>query len=255
MPLTQFADTEGRFLFSPSCCSAGSCQLIVVGLLKPFSLRWVGADFCSAPLLECCSVFRIYSPSSMSSIPSSSPSRGLLGLIPCFQSATLGLEQRIEGCVFSAPPTTLHHGLSLVHLLSTTMGTAGAAVGCPPKPPFLQGTQALLLQSLPTGKCCHPWQSLPCAGLAALAPSLPWVLSQAWPNKHWAGGGKTPALPFSCGQAAAAALSSARARRWLVLRSLFAARTLGLFWELLSPTTSLFTHLIGHFSTCNIPTG
>lgn len=81
---TQFADAEGSFLSPPSCCSAGSCQLIVVGLLKPFSLTWVGAGLCSAPLFECWSVFGIHSPSSMISIPSSSPSRGLLSLIPCF---------------------------------------------------------------------------------------------------------------------------------------------------------------------------
>lgn len=83
MPLTQFADTEGSFVFPPSCCSGGSCQLIVLGLLKPLSLKCMGGDL-SSPLSECWSVLRMPSPSPMISIPPFSPSRGLLGLIPCF---------------------------------------------------------------------------------------------------------------------------------------------------------------------------
>lgn len=159
MPLTQFADTEGSFLFPPSRCSAGSCQLILVGLLKPFSLIWVGAGLCSAPLFECWFVLRIHSPSSMISIPSSSPSCALLNLILCFQSATLAREKRIEGCVFSAPPSTLHHVESLVHLLWHHHSTAGAAVGCPLSHPFSKADEPFSRSLCPQGKHCHPWQS------------------------------------------------------------------------------------------------
>lgn len=65
-----------------------------------------------------------------------------------------------------------------------------------------------------------------------------------------------PTLPCPRAGARLLSLSSpATARCCLVLCSLCAARTLGLYWEVLSPTTSLFTHLIGHFSRCNIPAG
>lgn len=254
MPLTQFADTEGSFLFPPSRCSAGSCQLILVGLLKPFSLIWVGAGLCSAPLFECWFVLRIHSPSSMISIPSSSPSCALLNLILCFQSATLAREKRIEGCVFSASQHLAPCGKPGPSPL-TPPQYCWSCCWVSPEPPFLQGRWALLPQSLPTGKALSSlavlWLVL---GLLQLVQAFPeCCLSCGLTSIEQA-----EVKPLPCLQAVARLLlllSPARARCWLVLCLLFADRTLGLFWELLSPTTLLFTHLIGHFSWCNIPTG
>lgn len=194
MPLTQFADTEGNFLFSPSCCSAGSCQLIVVGLLKLFGLRWVE----QASLL----FYSALCSGSTAHLPHPPvPAHPHPLFLEC-HTGTGAENWRL--CVFS----------SSYHLAPCE------EPGPSPLPPpwvLLEPLLGVLLSHsfskpyshspCPQGKRCHPWQShsLCCACCSWSKPSLSAVL--VWPNKHWAGGGKTPALPFSCGQAAAAALS------------------------------------------------
>lgn len=148
--LTQFADTEGSFLFPPSCCSAGSCQLIVVGLLKPFSLRWVGGDLSSAALFECWAVFRIHSPFISSHLPRPPAACSASSLV--FRVPHWDGNRGVKAVCFQLllPPCIVRRAWSIFS--NTTVGTGGAAVGCPPTPPFLQGRQALLPQSLPPGK-------------------------------------------------------------------------------------------------------
>lgn len=154
-------------------------------------------------------------------------------------------------CVFSSPPT-LHYVKSLIHLLWCHRRYCWSWATLSPRQ-----TSSAPAVSVHKESAVIPGSLVAWAGLAAVGPSLPWVLSKVWPNKHWAGGGKTPALPcpWAVARLLLLLLSPARARCWLVLRLPFAVRTLGLFWELLSPATLLFTHLIDHFSRCNIPTG
>lgn len=143
------ADTEGSFLFPPSCCFTGSCQLVVVGLLKPFSLSWVGAGLCSVPLVECCSVF---SPSSIISIPYSSAS-SLVFRVPHWHR-----NRDLKAVCFQLllTPCSLWGAWSMCS--KTPMGAAGAAVGVP-QATLSEGRWALLPQSLPPGKGYYPCQS------------------------------------------------------------------------------------------------
>lgn len=197
LSLSHSGDTAGSFLFPPSCCSAGSCQLIVVALLKPFSLSWVGA-VCSAPLLECSSVFRMHSPSSVISIPSSLPSCSLLSLIPCFGVPHSTGTENWGLCVFSssyplAPceepgPCPLTPPWVLLEVLWVS-----------PQAPLSEGGGALLHRD----SAAIAASLMDCSGLAALLPaSLSATLPGVAPQALSRGGETLPA--FSRGQAAAA---------------------------------------------------
>lgn len=92
-------------------------------------------------------------------------------------------------CVFSSPPT-LHYVKSLIHLLWCHRRYCWSWATLSPRQ-----TSPAPAVSVHKESAVIPGSLVAWAGLAAVGPSLPWVLSKVWPNKHWAGGGKTPALP------------------------------------------------------------